>query len=157
MKALILDIEANGFLEDVTKVHCICIKEYNLELPPTIRFRIDFRTDDIILVGHNIIEYDLPVLKKIFGFEHKGLVIDTLLMSRYLWPDRPGSKRPHSLEEWGNRLKFPKGNFNDFSKYSMEMAEYCCNDVLLTEKVLTTLLNEQQINENLIKRYNEKT
>ena len=37
----------------------------------------------------------------------------------------------HSLEAWGTRLKFPKSEYNDFSKYTDEMLEYCARDTRL--------------------------
>ena len=90
-------------------------------------------------VGHNIIGFDAPVIKKIIGVDlHKiGKVIDTLVLSRLFDPVREGG---HSLKSFGERLRFGKLDFKDFSEYSDEMLEYCIRDVELTEKVLAYLI-----------------
>ena len=90
-------------------------------------------------VGHNIIGFDAPVIKKIIGIDlhEKGKVIDTLVLSRLFDPAREGG---HSLKSFGERLKFGKLNFKDFSEYSDEMLEYCIRDVELTERVLGYLI-----------------
>ena len=90
-------------------------------------------------VGHNIIGFDAPVIKKIIGIDlhEKGKVIDTLVLSRLFDPVREGG---HSLKSFGERLKFGKLDFKDFSEYSDEMLEYCIRDVELTERVLGYLI-----------------
>ena len=85
------------------------------------------------LLGHNIIDFDTPVLKKFLGISfdnHK--IIDTLVMSRL---HNPQLEKGHSLKSWGERLGFPKGDFNDWSGPSPEMAAYCEIDLDLTHKV----------------------
>jgi len=90
-------------------------------------------------VGHNIIGFDAPVIKKIIGIDlhDKGKVIDTLVLSRLFNPSREGG---HSLKSFGERLKFGKLDFKNFSEYSDEMLEYCIRDVELTERVLGYLI-----------------
>lgn len=90
-------------------------------------------------VGHNIIGFDAPVIKKIIGIDlhDKGKVIDTLVLSRLFDPSREGG---HSLKSFGERLKFGKLDFKNFSEYSDEMLEYCIRDVELTERVLGYLI-----------------
>ncbi len=40
------------------------------------------------ICGHNIISYDIPVLKKLYPwFEPKGEIVDTLVISRVQCPD----------------------------------------------------------------------
>jgi hypothetical protein len=92
------------------------------------------------LVGHNIIAYDLPALWKIKGkWDTVPLILDTLIISRTLWPERPWG---HSLEGWGEYLGEKKGDFSDFEEYSEEMLEYCEQDVIVTVKVLHALNKE---------------
>ena len=144
MSRYFLDIESNGLLMDATQVWCVVLK--NVDTGDSFSFadfsKINLQpmfddTDE--LIGHNIIAYDLPVLRKLLGINYEGKVTDTLLISRLLKPDRPGG---HSLAEWGLRLGFPKGDFKDFSKYSNEMLEYCKNDVNVTEKLYHKLKSE---------------
>ncbi|KKK97203.1 hypothetical protein LCGC14_2655060, partial [marine sediment metagenome] len=54
------------------------------------------------LIGHNCVQFDFPVLKKIYGWTYHGIIEDTLLMSRLQRPDRrtpPHCKGagPHSV------------------------------------------------------------
>ncbi len=98
------------------------------------------------IIGHNIINYDLPLLKKLWRFEYKGDVQDTLLMSRVLYPDRPGG---HSLENWmtiigGNNQKVQN---EAWDKWDSVMLERCKSDVLATEEVYKRLLEEIGTNE----------
>lgn len=100
------------------------------------------------VVGHNIIGFDAPVLKKVWGVViPDNKLVDTLVMSRLYKPDIdivvPVSGKaptPHSLEAWGYRLGDNKIGFTDFdSGWSQEMATYCEQDVLLLEKVYNHL------------------
>jgi DNA polymerase I-like protein with 3'-5' exonuclease and polymerase domains len=59
-------------------------------------------------------------------------------MSRLFYPDREG----HSLEWWGEKLRFKKGEHTDFSHFSQEMLDYCIQDVLLTTRVYEILQTE---------------
>ena len=67
--------------------------------------------------------------------------IDTLVLS-YLY--NPGLENGHGLEAWGKRLKYPKGDFNDFSRLTPEMVTYCRNDVELTFKVYNALTEKMR-------------
>lgn len=62
-------------------------------------------------------------------------VIDTLVLSRLIRADIEGG---HSLEAWGERLGYPKLKFNDFSRWSQEMEDYCIRDVEVTLKLYNT-------------------
>ena len=112
-----------------------------------------------LLIGHNIIGYDIPLLKEQFpDFTPRGEVLDTLVLSRLYYPhiaDRDYERRPqgmpqrlygrHSLEAWGYRLKCFKGDFgksdsNDWSTYTPEMLDYCIQDTQVTAKLYELLL-----------------
>jgi DNA polymerase I len=103
------DIEANGLQNEVTKIHCGVFKDK--DSGEIFKFRshqmedmIKFMASCDVLIGHNIIDYDLPVINKILKFEFKGKKVDSLLMSRLLNPKRvlpPHAKdrsaAPHGL------------------------------------------------------------
>ena len=105
-----------------------------------------------VIVGHNIIGYDLPVLRKTYSwFEPCGNVIDTLTLSRLYHPNmmeidkkRNIERMPlqlygrHSLESYGYRLGEYKGEFGkttDWQNWSQEMQDYCVQDVQVTTKL----------------------
>lgn len=142
---VVLDIEANGLLpKEVTQIWCIVTKdidtnEVRLFYGEGMQERFALHAKEITeLIGHNILEYDLKVVSLLYGnvFSSSCLYTDTLILSRLLNVGRIGG---HSLEAWGHTLQFPKGNYNDFSKFTMEMLEYCKNDVELNAKVYLEL------------------
>ena len=144
MKQLIVDIEANGLKPDT--IWCIVAKEIEHGTLNTFIADDIFKFADWVhasgvthICGHNIIGYDLPVLEKLTGFRWKGPVQDTLVMSRLANPNREGG---HSLDSWGTRLDFSKGDHSEWDKFSWEMVEYCKRDVELTAKVFKTLSRE---------------
>ena len=93
------------------------------------------------LVGHNIIGFDIPVVKNLTGVDlsNKPLV-DTLVLSRLFNPIREGN---HGLESWGYRVGLPKIDFTDYGTFSPEMVEYCERDVLVNKKVYDVLNQER--------------
>ena len=106
-----------------------------------------------VLIGHNIIGYDIPLLQEQFpDFQPRGEVLDTLVLSRLFYPhilDRDYERRPvgmpqklygrHSLEAWGYRLKCFKGDFakheGAWEVYTPEMLDYCIQDTEVTYKL----------------------
>lgn len=94
--------------------------------------------DDSLFVGHNAIKFDFVVLADLLGVGvgvRNG--IDTLILSTLYSPNLVGG---HSLGEWGLRLGYPKGDFNDWSCFSEEMLIYCRQDVLITAKLFVRLM-----------------
>ena len=106
-RTIVFDLEANGLLDDVTRIHCIayydsetdeiqsCNDECNWKNPTGagkgmsshIVRAIQFIEQASIVIGHNIIGYDLPVISKLYPFFNpRGLIIDTLLLSRLYHP-----------------------------------------------------------------------
>ena len=89
------------------------------------------------LIGHNIIDFDCVVLEKFFGTSFKQHeIIDTLILSRLFNPQLEGG---HSLKEWGKRLKFPKGDYDDWTRLTPEMIKYCEQDCDVTQRVYEVL------------------
>ena len=141
MTRYVIDIEADSL--DATRIWVACI--CNVDNDKDIRsFRdaasfldaVDLEKDTFI--AHNGIDFDFPVLEKLWNIEIKNKV-DTLVLSRLFNPDRSGG---HSLGAWGNRLGFRKIDFNKFDEYSEEMREYCEQDVYITVQLYRHLLQE---------------
>lgn len=142
-----IDIETNGLLMDATNVWVVVCKNIDigkdaiLKDTPEDRSKLQLILDKATqIIGHNLIMYDLNVLNKLWGITYDiNKCFDTLLVSRFLLPDRDGG---HSLKAWGNRLGKAKLEFTDFSIYSEEMVTYCKQDVDVTEE-LYHLLNRE--------------
>jgi DNA polymerase I-like protein with 3'-5' exonuclease and polymerase domains len=98
-----------------------------------------------LIIMHNGIAFDLPVLQKSWSVTMKlSQVYDTLVASRLLNPSLEGG---HSLAAWGQRLGFPKGDFNDWDGgLTPEMEQYCIQDTLVTQKLYDVLINELKYN-----------
>jgi DNA polymerase-1 len=147
MPRYVFDIEANELLQKCTKVWLICA--YDLDTKETRDWLegdlswIELFKEANMLIGHNILGYDLPVLEKLFGFKPSAhtKLFDTLIVSQISDYKRFGL-RGHSLQVWGEALNFPKIEFDDFSKFSEEMRTYCHQDVNLTVMVYNELKNE---------------
>lgn len=150
MKLALLDTEGNGFVENITQMHCAVVEDYetgeqHLFTPDNIGSLCAHLETYDGLIGHALVQYDLPVLRKLFEWEYQGQMIDTLLMSRYQRPDRfsPHVPRaPHSIEAYGHRFNIPKQEHNDWSIYSPEMLERCRQDVRILRATYSFLLEE---------------
>ena len=136
---IFLDIETDGLKPSViwvavTMQDGVLSEHYNAESLS------DALQGDFNVIGHNLIGFDLPVLERLWGISvDPSRIVDTLVLSRLACPDRP---KKHSLESWGDRLGFCKGDHEDWSCLSLEMLEYCKRDVQLTEKVYQTITFE---------------
>lgn len=131
-KRYVFDIETDGFLEDFTTIHCLVLLDMDTQAlhtfgPFQIEAGLRLLQDADLIVGHNIIKFDLPVIRKLYpDFHPKGTIRDTLVMSRLIYADLKDRdfgyrhKRPdflakmigkHALEAWGHRLDMKKGSF----------------------------------------------
>ena len=145
MKQIVFDIEANGLNPDTVW----CIIAYEREAKEYIEWSGDTlpnfkdwvkEQDELEVIGHNIIGYDIPVLERLLNVDFsKCKVTDTLVMSRLAEPSRLGG---HSLENWGQLLHQPKGEHSDWLNFSQDMVEYCKQDVRVNELVYQRLLRD---------------
>ena len=163
MKRLVFDIETNGLLEDVNKVWCITIGDMNetkidsytdeegVEKVGTIEEGLERLKEADELIGHNIINYDLEVLDKIYGWKYdkeNGRVFDTYVVSRLLNPDRrkpsnfTGKGGPHSLEAWGHRGGKVKPAHEEWDRFSAAMLGRNREDVEINKFTYSSLQSE---------------
>lgn len=153
MKIGFFDLEANGLLQQATRVHCGVVKikggESKKFRPNQIKELLAYLDTFDVLIAHNGIGYDWPLLKKLYGWEYKGKKVDTLIMSRLLNPKRllpfncPNKKAgPHSIEAWGWRVGRGKPEHDDWENFSEEMLHRCSEDVEILELVYDALMQE---------------
>lgn len=134
------DIEANGLTPD--RIWCAVFKYlgnlYTFTDYDTIKGFIDEHVQaGHIFVGHNSISFDNYWLANLIGAcIPLSQTLDTLVLSYLYSPNLEGG---HSLEAYGDRLKFPKIAHTDWTQFSPEMLARCTQDVLLTEKVYLAL------------------
>lgn len=136
---LIFDIETDGLLQKMTRVHCLAIKDY--ETGQVRRFRQNKHEDTIqkgldylqtagVIIGHNILSFDLPVLEKFYDFQPEAIIQDTMVHARLRFPDQKEKDYRlyeagrldgqligrHALEAWGQRLGIWKGDYKDIKE-----------------------------------------
>jgi hypothetical protein len=149
----LFDLEANGFLRQATKVHCgvVKMKGGNVKQfrPNEVQQLLAYLDTFDVLIAHNGIGYDFPLLKKLYGWTFKGKIVDTLIMSRLLNPKRivpfncPNKKcGPHSIEAWGYRVGRGKPEHNDWENFSEDMLHRCTEDTEILELVYDELMLE---------------
>ena len=161
----VFDIEADNLYHDITEIHCVSIKIDNdptevytsRDIPGsggTLEEGWKLLQDCDLIVGHNIINFDIPAIYKMTGIDlYKTCdVLDTMLISQLLYPNilmmdmkRHFSKYPpklkgkHGLKAWGYRLGMMKGNYGEaedaWHVLTKEMVEYCRQDTNVTHRL----------------------
>jgi DNA polymerase-1 len=145
MLSLVFDIETDAL--KATKVWCIVAQDSDSGTvykfaPHQLESGLELLKSADKLIGHNILGFDIPVIKNILGVDLSNkILIDTLVLSRLFNPSREGG---HSLAMWGYRLKYPKDNFEEFEIYSPKMLNYCLRDVQINKLVLEALKKESK-------------
>ena len=141
---IMMDIETDGLLENVTKIHCLSYLNIDTEGNDVITL-LDYEEmkelllqDNLEICGHNIIRYDIPVLEKILNIKVGCRLIDTLGLSWYLYP----MKKKHGLEQWGEKLGVEKPKIKDWS--NLRLKDYihrCESDVEINKLLFLKQLN----------------
>jgi DNA polymerase I len=174
---LVFDIETDGFLREVTKIHCLVI--HDTASGQTLRFNDQGDRPAIVvglrvlemdgcIGGHNVIKFDLPVIRKLYPwFNYTGQVRDSLILARLAYPDMgaiddklikecrlPAKYRgAHSLESWGFRIGEMKTEYagdpsiedpevrfaKRWAEWNPTMEDYCVQDVKANVALFTRL------------------
>jgi len=168
-RTLFFDIETNKIndwatLSDLHTCHCLSV--YDPMLPKMLTFHGESIERGLLmlsqaerLVGHNVIDFDIPALKKLYGFSPPLVnVLDTLVLSRCTFPDLRNDDwsrnnfdkelvGSHSLKAWGHRMgsatKLTYGEDDEaFEVYDEEMRKYCERDVVVTQLLYDHLFKQ---------------
>ena len=176
MGRYIVDAETNGLLHELDVVHCIVLKNIDTgdvlscaDQPgyPSIERALDYLSEATEIIGHNVINFDLRALNKVYpslALDPNCDIYDTLNMSRLLWPELEPVDRAkfshidskfigrHSLAAWGERLGVAKIKFKEESKkttenvwahWSQSMSVYCEGDVAVTHELYDYLQTQE--------------
>jgi len=183
-RTLLFDIETNGLLKEMDRIHIIVARdpatretfvwhrhegwedtfvidgeEVTMTLPPC-----DDIADGVAnlcrakrIVGHNILSFDNPAIRKIFpNYRPLGEILDTLVLCRVVVPDTKGGDYrmnrkgqfpthligSHSLDAWGWRVGLHKGNYSKemlaagldpWAAWNTAMEAYAITDIDVTE------------------------
>lgn len=157
MARYLFDIECNGFLDTVSKLHSLVLLDLDTDEMHSFTSTSGFEEGLVALeaadeiIGHNVIAFDIPVLQKLYPwFQPVGRVTDTLVLSRLIHSDLKAEDAPrlaskqieaklygsHSLEAWGQRLGFHKIEYTGgWEAWSQTMQDYCEQDVRVTKRL----------------------
>lgn len=146
---LYFDLETDGLLDAVSVIHSLVIEDLDTGEVYSCCNTPSHGQYDLLeglallataseLIGHNIIGYDLPVIRKLYPkWKHSALIIDTLISARLMFgdmrdrdfgvrerqirkglaPSLPGNLiGTHRLEAWGYRLGQMKGDYSVIMK-----------------------------------------
>ena len=139
-RTVFIDIETDSL--DATKIYCAVTLEGGKYIEWISGTTLQEYLDDAIVVAHNGLSFDFPVLAKLWNVRLKlENMRDTLVLSMM---DNPAREGGHSLKSWGERLGSAKIDFHDFSQYTEEMLEYCKQDVKLCSQVYNYLQHTLQ-------------
>ncbi len=141
MKKLVFDLETDGLLEEVSRIHCLVIKDletgevFSCKGGDTtgtcygdIEQGLKMLAEADVLFGHNIITYDIPVIQKLYpGWTTQAVLKDTFVIaaSRFnnikdvdfrnsAFPKQYAGR--HSLKAWGIRLGNKKIDYPEWCK-----------------------------------------
>ena len=139
---MIFDVEADGLLPEATRIHVLAYQKDG-----KICYTHDYDemrtilTSAKVLIGHNIILYDIPLVEKILGIKITARLIDTLALSWYLFHKRVR----HGLEWWGVDFGVPKPPITDWENLTQEEYRHRCIEdvkinIRLMEKIKVKLL-----------------
>lgn len=188
MSRYVFDIESDGFVKTMTRVHSLVLKDIDTlqvyschnggpgtyPAPPgiiqlTIEQGLKMLMEADLIIGHNIIKFDIPAIQKIYPwFEiDPEKVFDTLVASRLIWTQlvdtdmgriRAGKTGlpsklagSHGLEAWGYRLDRWKGDYSKlmvakgldpWAHWNPEMQSYCEQDVEVNEALYLLIMRK---------------
>lgn len=168
---LFFDIETNGLYYSVTKAHCMVIidQDGNIskyrphEVQEGAKRLLDALAGGDFICGHNVINYDIPVLEKLYpdfvvDRKYRPQVIDTLVIARLIYGNIKDSDAgrlkvgtlprnlygKQSLKAWGYRLGNLKGTYAEqedaWEQFNEEMLSYCVQDVQVTKDLYNYLM-----------------
>lgn len=168
---LIFDCETNGLLDQMDRVHLLCIGGRGTRkrmmfrrndscdnIAEGLRILMNATLEGRFIYGHNVIKFDVPAIQKVYPWFKPDMryVRDTLVMARLVWPDLMDSdgslvesgrlpkhlRGRYSLESFGYRLGNYKGDYTGkWDEWNQDMEDYCDQDVAVTADLLERLLS----------------
>jgi len=161
--AYVFDIEGDNLrhirvkngevLPRVSRVHLLCMQD--MATGEVFTYRQNKEMNNIaegwarlckadVVIGHNIIDYDIPVMREFYGGDVTGKVVDTLVCARMLWPDP--TNHPYSgngllsLSKACGSKNVKMGYDGGFDEWSQAMEDYCVGDVRANRDVYRWML-----------------
>ena len=122
----VFDLETDNLLDSLTKLHVFSWKLNDDPIKSTADpevIREVMTQEDTLYIGHHIIGFDCPALKKLGIAEVSWQsCADTLGLSWVLFPDR----QRHGLEFWGTDLGVEKPQIESWTDLTYEQYRFRC-------------------------------
>lgn len=155
MQNVVFDIETNGLLPELDRIHCLVLRDRHnpqaiiscTDSAPgyrSIAEGLEILANAERVYAHNGVGFDIPAIQKIYPeWKLKGKLMDTLVIARHRFAHQrdldwdlfnrdkiPGEIiRKHSLEAWGFRLGVRKDEYaGGWDVWNPEMQSYCEQD-----------------------------
>lgn len=128
MKIAVFDVEADGL--QPSKLWCLSYNKHKgtSQVATVVDYedmRLFLLSADV-LVGHNITRWDIPHLERLLDITITAKLVDTLILSWYIEPNRV----LHGLDDWGRELGIAKPKVVDWSEQPIEVyVDRCQEDV----------------------------
>jgi len=132
-EATVFDIEADGLLDEATLMHVLSYRladgrggSIKGDAEERIRNFFQHHLDNNIpVIAHNGISYDVPLVEKLLGMDlSKLMVIDTLALSWYLNYDR----KRHGLDSFHEDYGIEKPEIEDWENLTYEEYKFRCEE-----------------------------
>lgn len=140
--ATVADFEADGLLDEATKLHVLSYQLDNKGVnsfhgtEEAERIKAFFRyhlEKKIPIVMHSGISYDIPLAEKLLGIDlSEIMLIDSLALSWYLNPNRP----KHGLDSFHEDYGIEKPKIDDWENLSYEEYRHRCQEDVKINKAL---------------------
>lgn len=139
--ATVADLEADALLDEATLIHILCCelqngKTFDIQGEDHDRIKNFFRyhiDNNIPIVIHNGITYDIPLVEKLLGIDlSEVMLIDSLWVSWYLSFNR----MKHGLDSFFEDYGIAKPKIEDWSSLTREEYTYRCQEDVKINKAL---------------------
>ena len=158
-KYAVVDIEANGLLYDATEIHCMVIRTVDVRgtyvfssSPMTgapcdgsithgVEYLRSLVASGYTIVGHNLLGYDFPLLKKL-GYWYPDVFKDAKVLDTYIGVSLRHPEEKPGLDHWGQMFGIPKPVHTDWSTLSVDMIHRCEQDTRINERLLVHLQSQ---------------
>lgn len=139
---LVIDVESDSIeAADCKNIWCISCIDFDTGKEFIFRERQKFiswlqQIKVTTWIGHNILGYDLPVLRRLYDLDiDPDSCVDTLVVSRI----SDARRDKHSIEAWGeffgDKKKHSKVDQSFFQQWSQELEDRCIQDTRINLKV----------------------
>jgi len=147
MREVVFDVETNGFLDKLDKVHVISWQD-NTMSEPTSGYNLEAISSVYsaeMIIGHNILRFDLDAIEKVYGIRptENTILVDTLILAWYLDYERGEKGLKYGLEAYGVTFGVPKPKIVDWDSLTREDYTHRCEeDVKINMRLWLRLRNK---------------